>query len=393
MSLAVLSCAAPAEGLNDHIVESVVDVDDHDPDGGPTEILNEPPLMLDKAVTPWTEAKVWRELALSLISLNEKTATTFDFPQSALPDSDSADISCGRADSNAIVLQDPRVSSTHFTIHVRRTAARIPATKAEMKLCGPGLELELEDGSSNGTWVNDKPVGKGNRVPLSTGDRIFVLPSARVGASSIIGYVVVALPFLAEAACATLPSQKENDGGKSGNENPFCGGHEAERQLVSIVQCRLCEDALIHRCVTAVPCGHNFCCGCIIDRCRTQRTPDCPTCKAIIRQLVRNHSVDSIVDTFIHAHPEAARPPESLQRLNTMECDKRNEGIFSRLMNTAYVTRPPPVRMPQPPAQERPAPLAANRWLQQRPAQQQAQQPAPDRRRPSQGGSSACVIS
>ena len=50
--------------------------------------------------------QVWRELALSLISLNEKTATTYDFPQSAFADSEVAVMSCGRAASNAMVLQE-----------------------------------------------------------------------------------------------------------------------------------------------------------------------------------------------------------------------------------------------------------------------------------------------
>jgi len=341
--------------------------------------------MLDKAVTSWTEAKVWRELALSLISLNEKTATTYDFPQSAFADSEVAVMSCGRAASNAMVLQDARVSSTHFSISVRR----IPAPKGSK---GAQLELELVDESSNGTWVNDNVVGKGNRVPLSTGDRIFVLPQAHVGANSIIGFVVVAL----EALSQKLQPQKENDGGQIGNQNNG-GGAEAAKQLVSIVQCRLCEDALIHRCVTTVPCGHNFCMGCMIDWCRERRTPECPSCKHAVRQLVRNHSVDSIVETFIRAHPEAARPPESLERLNAIESDPQNEQIICRLLNTAAPTQArAPQAAPRPPQQAPQQPHRVLRSTQDggRPQQQQAQRERPQQeRRSSQIASSICVIS
>jgi hypothetical protein len=346
--------------------------------------------MLDKAVTSWTETKVWRELALSLISLNEKTATTYDFPQSAFADSEVAVMSCGRAASNAMVLQDPRVSSTHFSICVRR----IPAPKGSSAQSGE-LELELVDESSNGTWVNDNVVGKGNRVPISTGDRIFVLPQAHVGATSIIGFVVVAL----EALSQKLQPQKENDGGQIGNQNNG-GGAEAAKQLVSIVQCRLCEDALIHRCVTTVPCGHNFCIGCMIDWCRAKRTLECPSCKHAVRQLVRNHSVDSIVETFIRAHPEAARPPESLERLNAIESDQQNEQIICRLLNTAAPSQakaPQAAPRPQQQAVQQPQRVLRNTQdggrLQQ---QQQAQRERPQQqqeRRSSQVASSICVIS
>jgi pSer/pThr/pTyr-binding forkhead associated (FHA) protein len=262
--------------------------------------------MLDKSINIWSETKVWRELAVSLVSLNDKTAATVDFPQSALSDSGSAEISCGRAPDNAVVLEDKRVSAHHFTLRVSCGSGPDKENQSN-----PGeMQVELLDGSSNGTWVNDQPVGKGRKVPISTGDRIFVLPSAQVGAAAAIGFVVVALPFQSQK------SQQQNA--------KVANGTNPARQLVSTVQCRLCSDALIHRCVTVVPCGHNFCCGCMITWCKGHGSPECPACKGPVRQLVRNHSVDSIVDTFIRAHPEASRAPESLERLNTVESDAGN---------------------------------------------------------------------
>jgi len=367
---------APNHGL----VEEVFDCED--PDGGPTEILQEAPSMLDKSVITWSETKAWRTLALSLVSLNEVTAPTYDFSQSSLADCESVNISCGRAETNSMVLQDPRVSSCHFTIRVRRSS---PSNGS--KRVSSGMDIELVDESSNGTWVNDQPVGKGNRVPLNTGDRIFVMPSAQVKAHEVIGYVVVALPVKSEAAGQLLISQKENDGGHSGNQESLCGGPEAARQLVSIIQCRLCEDSLIHRCVTAVPCGHNFCCGCMIKWCKPRRAPDCPVCKAPVRQLVRNHSIDRIVETFIYAHPDAARPNESLDRLDAIECDKENQIVISRLLNTAHIVRPPRASPRTEEGQTQDAARAGHHQ-----GQQQLPSSAQDRRH-SQGGSPFCVIS
>lgn len=366
------SCEAVAPGApNLELVEEVSDCED--PDGGPTEILQEAPSMLDKTLITLSETKPWRDLALSLVSLNEDTAPTYDFSQSSLADCESVNISCGRAETSSMILKDPRVSSCHFTIRVRRSSS-----SKGSKQISSGMDIELTDESSNGTWVNDQLVGKANCVPLNTGDRIFVIPSAQVKAHEVIGYVVVALPCKSKAAGHVLISQKENDGGYSGNQEHLCGGPEAARQLVSIIQCRLCEDALIHRCVTAVPCGHNFCCACMIKWCKPRRAPDCPVCKAPVRQFVRNHSVDRIVDTFIYAHPDAARPTESLDRLDAIECDKENQIVISRLLTSAHIVRPL--------APEEQAQSAARAGLHQGQQQRASTQH-------SHGGSPFCVIS
>jgi len=281
------------------------------------------------------------------------------------------------------------MGALHFTICVRRK----PAGKMD-KLSSTGIELELRDESSNGTWVNDSVVGKGNHVSISTGDRVFVLPSARVEANAIIGFVVVVLPCQSEASFA-----KENDSGNKGNRrDSLSGGLEAERQLVSIIQCRLCEDALIHRCVTAIPCGHNFCCGCMIEWCQALRAPKCPSCDAVVRQLVRNHSIDSIVDTFIHAHPEAARPTESLERLNAIESNASDSSTACRLLQSAHCDRQDP-QPRQPPLQRRSRRALDGFPPDRRESQDQERQRPPHRqdrssnRRPSQATSAACVIS
>jgi pSer/pThr/pTyr-binding forkhead associated (FHA) protein len=349
---------------------NVESLENEDIDGGPTEIFQEAPSFLDKSAI-LNETKVWRELALSLISLNEKTASTVDFSQSDLADTGSLDISCGRAPANAVVLQDPRVSSHHFTIKVTC------ASCVEDDRPHPGdLALELMDESSNGTWVNDQPVGKGRQVPITTGDRVFVLPSAHVGANDAIGYVVVALPFEFQQKLQKQLSAATNRKPASSSFHP-----EATRQFVSKITCRLCEDALIHRCVTVVPCGHNFCLGCMIHWCNQSSSPDCPACKGPVRQLVRNHSVDSIVDTFIRAHPEAGRTPESLQRLGEIELDSANHAVIRRLLNNADTV------LPKATPQRRGSQQSSRTSRQQ--AQRQVENAEP---RSTQGQSRACTI-
>jgi hypothetical protein len=346
---------------------NVESLESEDLDEGPTEIFQEAPSFLDKSAL-WKDTKVWRQLAFSLISLNENTASTVDFSQSALADSGSLDIRCGRAPANSVVLQDPRVSSHHFTIKVACTS------REDDNINSGELELELMDESSNGTWVNDQPVGKGRQVPLNTGDRVFVLPSAHVGASDAIGYVVVALTCGPQKK---LPTAAKKEKAVSASIHP-----EATRQFVSRITCRLCEDALIHRCVTVVPCGCNFCLGCMIQWCKLSNSPDCPTCKGVVRQLVRNHSVDSIVETFIRAHPEAARTPESIEKLSEIESDASNHAVILRLLNNAHTVLPEATRRRGSQESRRPQQQAQH-------TRRTAENTEP---RSSQGQSRACII-
>lgn len=364
---------------------------DDDPDGGPTVLLGEAPAITDRSSgAPALDNEAWREIALSLVSLNEKTAATVDFPQSALEDPSGLEVSCGRGEDNQVVLQDPRVSVRHFTLHVRLGSGKAGA-----------IELELMDESSNGTWVNDQPVGKGQTMSLVTGDRVFVLPSARVGTQAAIGYVVVALPPKSEVSklrraqqLGLAPPIYVPTPCRAGHASNADNGPDSARQLASHVQCRCCSDALIHRCATTVPCGHNFCLGCIISWSAEQQSsgkfwPDCPVCSAPIRQLVRNHSVDGIIETFLRAHPEAKRPDANLQELDAIESDPANAITMARLLHGKHALAP------RPGARNSHAgvPLNSRSAAAQRGAARAMQQAANAERRATQAHSSACAVS
>mmetsp|Transcript_63838 Transcript_63838/g.113883 ORF Transcript_63838/g.113883 Transcript_63838/m.113883 type:complete len:391 (-) Transcript_63838:170-1342(-) len=376
-----------------------------DPDGGPTVILGEAPSISDRASgAPALDKQAWRDLALSFVSLNEKTAATVDFPQSALEESGELHISCGRGDDNQIVLQDPRVSVRHFSLRVCLGAS----DKAG------AIDIELLDESSNGTWVNDQPVGKGRNMSLVTGDRVFVLPSARVGTQAAIGYVIVALPPTAEVSSQrrarqlglspppwSVPTPCRAGGSGKANEDG-----DTARQLASHVQCRRCSDALIHKCATTVPCGHNFCLGCIVSWSTKQNQlgkywPECPVCCAPVRQLVRNHSVDSIIETFVRAHPEASRPESQLKEIDAMERDTANEYMLNRMLFGKHIVVPRPAHRPAVSIQRHQHAHAAANGAGRRPSsagtpQQRAQPQQSDAQQRTQvqsSGSTACVVS
>ena len=68
-------------------------------------------------------------------------------------------ITIGRTPENKIVVQHPQVSSRHAQIH------------------NQGGQLFLEDlGSANGTFVRGQRVGRGQRVPVQNGEKVFIGP-------------------------------------------------------------------------------------------------------------------------------------------------------------------------------------------------------------------------
>jgi len=244
---------------------------------------------------------------LSLVSLNTRTATTVDILRGTLvvlpelPEPSSAArtvrISCGRDPKNTIVLKDSRVSLHHFTVRVRAAP-------------GGRVVLDLLDQSSNGTWVDGHRVGRGKRVILAVGARIVALPAALVGRSGEVGYVLLHDTKGARCNLESLPAQE------AAKQEPPPKG--LPRDLEQDLRCGICTDVL-HRCLTLVPCGHNFCAVCLAKWRR--RSTLCPGCRAPVRQAVQNLDVDKVAETFLGAHPEAARTKEELAALDRAACE------------------------------------------------------------------------
>merc|ERR1719454_2304857 len=90
------------------------------------------------------------------------------------------------------------------------------------------------------------------------------------------------------------------------------------RSLEQDLRCGICTDVL-HKCLTVVPCGHNFCAVCLA-RWR-KRSTLCPGCRGPIRQAVQNLEIDRVADTFLRAHPEAARSSEEIAALDRAAYD------------------------------------------------------------------------
>eukprot|EP00928_Gymnodinium_smaydae_P075284 TRINITY_DN5829_c0_g1_i2.p1 TRINITY_DN5829_c0_g1~~TRINITY_DN5829_c0_g1_i2.p1 ORF type:complete len:377 (+),score=65.54 TRINITY_DN5829_c0_g1_i2:129-1259(+) len=238
----------------------------------------------------------------ALVSLNDQTAPSAEVPWSqlfALSLRDKVEeprvLSVGRHKDCEIRLADPRVSLMHFEI----TARRKFVDRVDM----PGqlaYECALRDGSSNGTTINGRPVGKGNSSLLRSGDEICVLPAHRVGKDSMIA-------FLFRNMTEAFESPKE----------------VRSLDLDELVLCPICMQP-IYKCVALLPCLHNFCMACYSEW--MLRKEDCPVCRREVNCVVKNHPMEAIVEAFLEACPERRRTAEEIEDMDARDHLKLGAG-------------------------------------------------------------------
>lgn len=306
------------------------------------------------------------EPVLALVSLNPRTAASFDLVRGAdtvlprLQDASVASrtwrVSCGRDPVNTLVLADPRASLVHFTLRVLETRAGL-------------VTLDLLDESSNGTYVNGRRVGRGRSVPVAEGDQILVLPASQVGRHAEVGFVLLRdakgahccgvgggtrwqlqAAAAGVCACASGGGAVAEAGARSLPPSPR--GVTVPRALERDLRCGICADALYH-CLTLVPCGHNFCTACFV-RWR-RRSYACPECREHVQQ--------------------AARSPRGIMAMEAAEKDPSNGAMLRWLLRKTL-------------APHDPRSAASPQRHQEREQQQQQQRP-----QSLMAASTACAIS
>lgn len=259
------------------------------------------------------------DVSLRLVSMNPRTSSNLEVPTAAIhrcPLQPVELLTCGRSEGNSVVLADQRVSSRHFSIE----AARQRGQDSE-------LQFYLKDWSSNGTWVNNRPVGKGHQVLLRNGDEVIILPAGKVGPGAMIGYVV----HREGAAPSRRPSQaaaenKENEhAGVSSNIHNM----SFATAMVQDITCGICADVM-HRTIACLPCFHNFCTACYVSW--RHRSEECPQCRCRVTEIVRNRAMCSVVDTFLKAHPNKRRTQADIDEMDRRENEPCNRVLIKHLL-------------------------------------------------------------
>ena len=82
------------------------------------------------------------------------------------------------------------------------------------------------------------------------------------------------------------------------------------------MQCGICMD-ILHKCVTLLPCLHNFCAGCYSDW--MAKSDGCPQCREVVEEVSRNHTLNNIIEAFVIANPQLKRDADDLESLDARD--------------------------------------------------------------------------
>eukprot|EP01043_Picozoa_sp_COSAG02_P014906 COSAG02_NODE_622_length_19435_cov_3.242398_11_plen_343_part_00 len=188
----------------------------------------------------------------------------------------TGDMWIGRGKHNDIVIPGKqRISTRHTCLRGRGVGA-----------------VFITDHSTNGTSVNSARLKKGIETLLCGGDEIDIAGAAKYifQPGKPVGVGVDPPP-----AGATTASSKMDD------------------SMAETMTCGICQE-ILYKCVSAVPCLHNFCSACASDC--LKRSSECPMCRTQISEIRRNHDLSKLVDAFLDAHPEKRRSAEEMSEMD-----------------------------------------------------------------------------
>ena len=202
----------------------------------------------------------------------------------------------GRNSTNTIQIPDIRLSGVHCKIY-----------KDSEDNCW------IEDLSSNGTFIENDKIGKGTKKKLVSGDKIYLLHQSKVKYEDILGYVFSSMI----EDNNKLKKQREEDQKllleeKKQTEKAL----KFQEDLGEEMRCCICID-YIYKCVTLIPCLHNFCASCFSDW--MVKSQMCPQCREEVTDLKKNATVNNIIEKFMENNPSKKRPKEEYEEMDAKD--------------------------------------------------------------------------
>jgi len=94
--------------------------------------------------------------------------------------------------------------------------------------------------------------------------------------------------------------------------------------------CGICQE-IIYKCITLVPCMHNFC-TCCYGNWRANAN-DCPQCRTVVKLGQKNHAINNLIEIYLQKNPEKRRDPEELadmDKTSKITDEMLNKGVLNK---------------------------------------------------------------
>ena len=215
----------------------------------------------------------------------------------------------GRLETNDIPIDDIRISGLHCILRY------IPSDKT----------VFLEDKSSNGTYIENQKIGKGNKRQLFPGKKFYILHKTKVlNQDQTKGFILTECEQKADCLKRERQDGKKEEDTTTGNAKQIKVPLNNSGNVSDAVKCQICKGC-IYKCVTAIPCIHNFCASCYSDW--MEKSSCCPECKSEVLEIKKNTFMDNIVSNFLQNNPRYRKTTKDL-----LELDAKNKIHDSRLV-------------------------------------------------------------
>ena len=179
----------------------------------------------------------------------------------------------------------------------------------------------VTDRSTNGTFVNDKKIPKGEPVPLHNGDKVYLLKDE--SQDELIGFIFVAIfTKPTDSMLGKKRSRKEMEEDKEDNKEEEKKSNKRMKRMdtpasVKQLKCSFCLETM-YKPVSLLPCLHNFCGGCYADW--MVKSNQCPECRDKVKQIKRNHMINSMIDDYIKKSPDDDKSAETKEIQDDKDC-------------------------------------------------------------------------
>lgn len=212
----------------------------------------------------------------------------------------------GRNPECTIIIPDKRLSGRHCSLSLR------------------GDKVIATDLSTNGTFINDRKIGKGVEKEIEDDEYLWVLPVAKVEVSQAIGFKIEIIAVrerksnmlkeqeAKEAERVEEARKKEQELKDEEIRKELEAKKKAEKvnndfaqSIKEQITCSFCYEIMCVP-VSIQPCNHRFCGGCLTELVNSKKDT-CIQCRKEITTAVRDAAFSSIIEDYLKTHPTERR--------------------------------------------------------------------------------------